>query len=82
MNQAFQSKSCCVDYCFASQADYNERQEPPVAGAAMKDLTSHPTETGAPSRSFNYNKLQAVACIASSAAVSITLIYWAIQSLF
>lgn len=29
---------------------------------------------------FNYNKLQAVACIASSAAVSIALIYWAIKS--
>jgi len=30
---------------------------------------------------FNYNKLQAVACITSSAAVSIGLIYWAIRSL-
>jgi hypothetical protein len=31
---------------------------------------------------FNYNKLQAVACIASSAAVSIGLIYWATKMLF
>lgn len=31
---------------------------------------------------FNYNKLQAAACIISSAAVSIGLIYWAIHSLF
>lgn len=30
---------------------------------------------------FNYNKLQAVACITSSAAVSIALIYWVIRSL-
>lgn len=28
---------------------------------------------------FNFNKLQAVACIMSSAAVSIGLIYWAIN---
>jgi hypothetical protein len=32
--------------------------------------------------SFNYNKLQAVACIASSAAVSIGFIYYAIRSFF
>ena len=31
---------------------------------------------------FNYNKLQAAACIASSAAVSIGLIYWAIKAMF
>jgi hypothetical protein len=31
---------------------------------------------------FNYNKLQAAACITTSAAVSIALIYWAIKSLF
>ncbi|HJV88224.1 MAG TPA: hypothetical protein VJ698_22330 [Noviherbaspirillum sp.] len=30
---------------------------------------------------FNVNKLQAVACMLSSAAVSIALIYWAIRSL-
>ncbi|WP_292935567.1 hypothetical protein [Noviherbaspirillum sp.] len=30
--------------------------------------------------SFNYNKLQAAACMLSSAAVSIALIYWAIKS--
>jgi hypothetical protein len=29
---------------------------------------------------FNYNKLQAVACMAASAAVSIALIFWAIKS--
>ncbi|MGE5651871.1 hypothetical protein [Noviherbaspirillum sp. UKPF54] len=29
---------------------------------------------------FNFNKLQAVACIAASAACSIGLIYWAINS--
>ncbi len=30
-------------------------------------------------RSFNYNKLHAVACITSSAAISIGAIYWLIQ---
>jgi len=34
------------------------------------------------SKHFNYNKLQAVACMASSAMVSIALIYWAIKTLF
>lgn len=29
---------------------------------------------------FNFHKLQAVACMLSSAAVSIALIYWAIKS--
>lgn len=29
---------------------------------------------------FNYNKLQATACMASSAACSIALIYWAIKT--
>lgn len=33
-------------------------------------------------RSFNYGKLQAVACIASSAAVSLGAIYWLIQQFF
>jgi hypothetical protein len=33
-----------------------------------------------PARNFNFNKLQAVACMASSAAVSLTLMYWAIKS--
>lgn len=31
---------------------------------------------------FNYNKLQAAACILSSSVVSIALIYWAIRSFF
>jgi len=31
---------------------------------------------------FNINKLQAAACIATSSAVSIAIIYWAIKSLF
>ena len=31
---------------------------------------------------FNYNKLQAAACMATSAAVSIAIIYWAIKTLF
>lgn len=31
---------------------------------------------------FNYNKLQAVACILSSSMVSIALIYWAVRSFF
>ncbi|MGE5621845.1 MAG: hypothetical protein ACM3WS_01640 [Bacillota bacterium] len=31
---------------------------------------------------FNYNKLQAVVCIASSAACSIGLIYWTITTFF
>jgi hypothetical protein len=30
---------------------------------------------------FNYNKLQAVACIACSSAVSIGAIYWLIKAL-
>jgi hypothetical protein len=32
-------------------------------------------------KSFNYNKLQAVLCIAASAAVSVTGLYW-IASVF
>lgn len=31
---------------------------------------------------LNINKLQAAACMASSAAVSIALIYWAIRAIF
>lgn len=31
---------------------------------------------------FNYNKLQATACIVSSAAVSIGLIYWVTRMIF
>lgn len=31
---------------------------------------------------FNYNKLQAVACITSSAAVSIGMIYWLARMIF
>lgn len=31
---------------------------------------------------FNFNKLQAVVCMAASAAVSIALITWAIKSFF
>ncbi|WP_420476422.1 hypothetical protein [Noviherbaspirillum sp. ST9] len=31
---------------------------------------------------FNVNKLQAAACILTSSAVSIAIIYWAIKSLF
>lgn len=31
---------------------------------------------------FNYNKLQAAACITCSAAVSIGAIYWAITAFF
>ncbi len=34
-----------------------------------------------PKTTFNYNKLQAVACIASSAAVSIGFIYWMVTAL-
>lgn len=30
--------------------------------------------------SFNYNKLQAVICMAASAAVSVGLIMWAVKS--
>jgi hypothetical protein len=33
------------------------------------------------SSGFNFNKLQAALCIASSAAVSMGLIYWGITSL-
>lgn len=46
----------------------------------MKPLTGDMSE--AKPRSFNYNKLQAVACIASSAAVSIGMIYWLVQTIF
>jgi hypothetical protein len=31
-------------------------------------------------RGFNYNKLQAVICIVSSAAVSVALIVWAVKA--
>lgn len=47
----------------------------------MKEVLSDRAVT-AQAGSFNYNKLQAVLCIASSAAVSIGVIYWAIQALF
>ncbi|HEY4541954.1 MAG TPA: hypothetical protein VIG66_06240 [Noviherbaspirillum sp.] len=46
----------------------------------MKDLTREMTGT-ATTRSFNYNKLQAAACIASSAMVSIAAIYWMVSKL-
>jgi len=51
-----------------------------TSGAAMKDLTREMTGT-ATTRSFNYNKLQAAACIASSAMVSIAAIYWMVSKL-
>lgn len=35
----------------------------------------------AQARNFNFNKLQAVLCMAASAAVSVALIVWAINSL-
>lgn len=35
-----------------------------------------------PALDFNFNKLQAVLCIAASAAVSISLILWAVNALF
>ncbi|WP_157691637.1 hypothetical protein [Noviherbaspirillum autotrophicum] len=44
----------------------------------MQKSTSQATVTVS---RFNFNKLQAVACIASSAACSIGLIYWAIKAL-
>lgn len=47
----------------------------------MKTTMSGTTKTSR-ADSFNINKLQAAACIVSSAAVSCALIYWAIQSLF
>ncbi|WP_170942231.1 hypothetical protein [Noviherbaspirillum denitrificans] len=31
---------------------------------------------------FNVNKLQAAACILTSSAISVAIIYWAIKSLF
>lgn len=49
--------------------------------ADMKNARQHIAARGAKAQ-FNYNKLQAAACMASSAAVSIALIYWAIKSLF
>lgn len=48
----------------------------------MKELTSETVEASQASAGFNYNKLQAVACITCSAAVSIGFIYWAIRALF
>ncbi|HVL77595.1 MAG TPA: hypothetical protein VM406_16395 [Noviherbaspirillum sp.] len=47
----------------------------------MNDLTSERTDT-AISRGFNFNKLQAALCIASSSAVSLGLIYLAVTRLF
>lgn len=47
----------------------------------MKNVAHNPIEA-ASTRSFNYNKLQAAACIAGSAAVSIGGIYWLVQQFF
>lgn len=44
----------------------------------MKNARRDAAVVNAPA-SFNYNKLQAVACMASSAAVSIGLMYLAIR---
>lgn len=49
----------------------------------MKGKTMHPAQQKtiaiAEKTQFNYNKLQAVACMASSAAVSIGLVYLALR---
>jgi hypothetical protein len=49
--------------------------------ADMKNARQNATACEAKAH-FNYNKLQAVACMTTSAAVSIALIYWAVKSLF
>lgn len=46
------------------------------------DKTARATATTRTGGHFNVYKLQAAACITSSAAVSIGLIYWAIRTLF
>jgi len=46
----------------------------------MRNTQNQPIARGAKAQ-LNYNKIQAAACMASSAAVSIALIYWAIRSL-
>jgi hypothetical protein len=43
-------------------------------------LQKHAALRSAKAAAFNYNKLQAVACMGASAVVSIALITWAIKS--
>ena len=47
----------------------------------MTDLTGERDDT-TPARGFNFNKLQAVICIACSSAISLALIYWGLTKLF
>jgi len=48
----------------------------------MNRHLAHEQVAASRTRSFNYAKLQAVACIAGSAAVSVGAIYWLIQRVF
>ena len=47
---------------------------------AMADTAARTETTSAGEGGFNYNKLQAVLCMVSSAAVSIGLIVWAVRA--
>jgi hypothetical protein len=44
--------------------------------------TARATANARTGGNFNFHKLQAVACITCSAAVSIGLIYWAVKAFF
>jgi hypothetical protein len=51
--------------------------------AVMREVTRHAVaRKSAEAVRFNYNKLQAVACIACSSAVSIGAIYWLVKTIF
>jgi len=51
--------------------------------AVMREVTRHAVaRESAEAVRFNYNKLQAVACIACSSAVSIGAIYWLVKTIF
>lgn len=49
----------------------------------MENVSSDtPAQIQSQAQSFNFNKLQAVACITASAAASVGLIYWVFQTVF
>jgi len=47
-----------------------------------KSLPSPLAAPGETTRRFNFNKLQAVLCIVASAAISVTVLYWIVRSVF
>lgn len=51
-----------------------QEKNPPMADAGLVGQANH--------HHFNYNKLQAVLCIAASALLSGVCIFWAVRSFF